>query len=152
MRLMNNDDSFRVIDLAMKGYQCSQILMALALEAQGKENEDLVRAMSGLLGGMGAGRTCGALTGGCSVLGLYAGWGVPDANADELLYAMLNEFVEWFESEFKQRHGSIECAAIVQDDMRNKMTLCPRIVMESLTRLKEILANHNYDFHRANLD
>jgi hypothetical protein len=31
-----NDDSFRVTDFAMKGYQCSQILMAVALEAQGK--------------------------------------------------------------------------------------------------------------------
>jgi|SRR5580693_6111645 len=48
-----NDDSFRVMDFAMKGYQCSQILMAMALEAQGKQNPDLVRAMSGLLGGWG---------------------------------------------------------------------------------------------------
>jgi C_GCAxxG_C_C family probable redox protein len=146
-----NDDSFRVMDLAMKGYQCSQILMAMALEAQGKENEDLVRAMSGLVGGMASGKTCGALTGGCSVLGLYAGWGTPDGTADERLSAMLGEFVEWFESEYKQRYGSIECQGIVQDDMRNKMARCPRIVMESLARLKEILADYNYEFDRANL-
>lgn len=147
---MNNDDSFRVMDLAMKGYQCSQILMAMALEAQGKQNEDLVRAMSGLLGGMGCGKTCGALTGGCSVLGLHAGWGTPDATADDRLAAMLGEFVEWFESENIQRYGSIECAGIVGDDMRSKMTRCPRIVMETLARLKEILADHNYDFDRPN--
>lgn len=146
-----NDDSLRVMDLAMKGYQCSQILMAIAMEAQGKQNEDLLRAMSGLLGGMGSGKTCGALTGGCSVLGLYAGWGTPDATADERLSAMLGEFVDWFESEYKQRYGSIECAAIVGDDMRNKMARCPRIVMESLARLKEILTDHNYDFERPDL-
>ncbi|MGA8109132.1 MAG: DVU_1555 family C-GCAxxG-C-C protein [Acidobacteriaceae bacterium] len=143
-----NDDAFRVMDLAMKGYQCSQILMAIALEAQGKKNEHLLRAMSGLLGGMGAGKTCGVLTGGCCVLGLYAGWGTPDSVADERLSAMLAEFVDWFEAEYKQRYGSIECAGIVEDDMRNKMTRCPGIVIESLARLKQILADHNYDFDR----
>ena len=146
-----NDDSFRVMDFAMKGYQCSQILMAMALEAQGKENPDLVRAMSGLLGGMGCGKTCGALTGGCSVLGLYAGWGTPDSIPDERLAAMLTEFVEWFEAEYTQCYGSIECKEIVGDDMRNKMTRCPRIVMESLARLKEILAEYNYEFDGSNL-
>jgi C_GCAxxG_C_C family probable redox protein len=146
-----NDDSFSVMDFAMKGYQCSQILMAVALEAQGKQNPDLVRAMSGLLGGMGSGKTCGALTGGCSVLGFYAGWGTPDSNPDERLAAMLGEFVEWFETEYTQRYGSIECKEIVGDDMRNKMTRCPHIVLESLVRLKEILAEYNYEFDGSNL-
>ena len=138
------------MDLAMKGYQCSQILMALALEAQGRQNEDLLRAMSGLLGGMGCGKTCGALTGGCSVLGLYAGWGTPNSAPDERLAEMLAEFVEWFEFEFRQRYGSIECAGIVGEDMRNKMERCPGIVMESFARSKQILADHNYDFEHPN--
>jgi C_GCAxxG_C_C family probable redox protein len=146
-----NDDSFRVMEFAAKGYQCSQILMAMALEAQGKQNPDLLRAMSGLLGGMGSGKTCGALTGGCSVLGLYAGWGTPDSIPDERLAAMLTEFVEWFETEYAQRYGSTECKEIVGDDMRNKMTRCPRIVLESLARLKEILADYNYEFDGSSL-
>jgi C_GCAxxG_C_C family probable redox protein len=146
-----NDDSFRVMEFAMKGYQCSQILMAMALEAQGKQNPDLLRAMSGLLGGMGSGKTCGALTGGCSVLGLYGGQGTPDSIPDERLAAMLTEFVEWFETEYVQRYGSIECKEIVGDDMRNKMTRCPRIVLESLARLKEILADYNYEFDGSSL-
>jgi C_GCAxxG_C_C family probable redox protein len=143
-----NDDSFRVMDLAMQGYQCSQILMAIALEAQGKQNEDLLRAMAGLLGGMGVGKTCGVLTGGCCVLALYAGWGTPNAAPDERLAAMLTEFVDWFESQYRQRYGSIECVEIVQDDMRNKMIRCPGIVIESLVRIKEILAEHNFEFQR----
>jgi C_GCAxxG_C_C family probable redox protein len=147
-----NDDSFRVMEFAMMGYQCSQILMAMALEAQGKQNEDLVRAMCGLLGGMGTGKTCGVLTGGCCVLGLFAGGGKPGDAADERLAPMLAEFVQWFESEFTQRHGSIECAEIVGYDAHNRLTYCPRIVMESLTRLREILADHDYDSNRANLD
>jgi hypothetical protein len=39
----------------------------------------------------------------------------------------------------------------VGDDMRNKMTRCPRIVLESLARLKEILADYNYEFDGSSL-
>lgn len=145
-----NQDSFRVMDLALQGFQCSQILMVLALEAEGKQNEDLVRAMSGLLGGMGCGKACGALTGGCSVLGLHAGWGSPQGAADERLAGMLSEFVDWFESEFKPRYGSIDCAGIVEDDMRNKLARCPGIVIESFAKLKQILAENGYDFEKRN--
>ena len=141
-----NEDAFRVMELAMQGYQCSQILMLIALEAQGKQNPDLVRAMSGLLGGMGCGKTCGALTAGCCVLALYAGKDSPDGNTDERLQGMLSSFVEWFENEYTTRYGGIDCAAIVQDDMRNKMARCPGIIMDSLEKLKAILAENNYEF------
>ena len=145
-----NEDAFRVMDLAMKGFQCSQILMVLALDALGKKNEDLVRAMSGLLGGMGCGKTCGVMTGGCCVLGLHAGSGTPNGIADERLGGMLTEFVEWFESEYKTRYGSIECDGIVQGDMRNRMARCPGIIVESLAQLKEILAENNHEFESPN--
>jgi C_GCAxxG_C_C family probable redox protein len=141
-----NDDGFRMMDLAMQGFQCSQILVQLSLEAQGKENPGLVRAMTGLTGGMGCGKTCGALTGGCCVLGLYAGKDSAEHSADDRLQAMLSHFVEWFETEYTARFGTIECAGIVQDDLRNRMTRCPAIVMESLGKLKEILAENNYEF------
>jgi hypothetical protein len=141
-----NEDAFRVMELAMQGYQCSQILMLIALEAQGKQNPDLVRAMSGLLGGMGCGKTCGALTAGCCVLALYASKDSADGNTDERLQGMLSSFVEWFENEYTTRYNGIDCAAIVQDDMRNKMARCPGIVMESLEKLKAILAENNYEF------
>ena len=145
-----NEDAFRVMDLGMKGFQCSQILMILALEALGKKNEDLVRAMSGLPAGMGCGKTCAVMTGGCCVLGLHAGWGTPDGVADDRLGGMLAEFVGWFESEYKTRYCSIECEGIVKDDMRNKMARCPGIMVESLAKLKEILAENNYEFDSPN--
>jgi C_GCAxxG_C_C family probable redox protein len=141
-----NDDAFRVLDLAMQGFQCSQILVQISLEAQGKENPELVSAMTGLTGGMGSGKTCGALTGGCCVLGLYAGKSSAEQNADDRLQTMQTRFVEWFETGYTARFGSIECAGIVQDDMRNRMARCPTIVMESLEKLKEILDEHNYEF------
>jgi len=141
-----NDDAFRVMDLGMQGFQCSQILVQIALDAQGRQNPELVSAMSGLLGGMGCGKTFGALTGGCCVLGLYAGKDSAEHNADGRLQGMLDRFVEWFETEYTARYGGVNCAEIVQDDMRNKMARCPTIVMESLQKLKEILAENNYEF------
>ena len=63
-----------LMELGMQGFECSQILMMLALETDGCENPDLIRAMSGLTGGMGhCQKECGALTGGCCVLGYFAG-------------------------------------------------------------------------------
>ncbi len=141
-----NDDTFRVMELAMQGFQCSQILMLRAMEAQGNKNPDLMRAMSGLLGGMGCGKTCGALTAGCCVLALYAGKDSPQDDGDERLQGMLIQFVDWFEAEYKPRYGGTDCAEIVQDDMRNKMARCPTIVIESLGKVKELLAENNYEF------
>jgi hypothetical protein len=63
---------------------------------------------------------------------------------------MLAEFVDWFDSQYTQRYGSIDCAGIVQDDMRNKMIRCPGIIIESLAKVKEILADHNYEFAPIN--
>jgi C_GCAxxG_C_C family probable redox protein len=140
------DDSFRIMELGMRGFNCSQILVLIALEAQGRENPDLVRAMSGLLSGMGCGKLCGALTGGCCVLGMYAGKDSVEKNADPRLQTMLSNFVEWFEVEYTARYGGINCADILQDDARHRMTRCPLIVIESLEKLKEILAENDYDF------
>ncbi len=141
-----NEDVFRVMELGMQGYQCSQILMIMALDAQGKSNPDLARAMSGLLGGMGTGKTCGSLTAGCCVLALHAGKDSADRNADDRLQPMLARYVEWFEAEYTPRYGGIDCATIVQDDMRNRTARCPGIVLESLAKIREILTEFGYEF------
>lgn len=143
---MSNEESFRMMELGMQGYNCSQILMQIALEAQQKENHDLVRAMTGLLAGMGCGKTCGAMTGGCCVLGFFAGKGLPESNPDELLSPMLNTFVEWFETKYMARYGSINCAGILDNNPQYKLTRCPEVVAESLEKIEEILAENGYEF------
>jgi hypothetical protein len=66
----------RMLQLAKKGYYCSQILVIMGLEARGESNPDLVRTVGGLARGCGEGScTCGALTGGCCLLSLFAGRG-----------------------------------------------------------------------------
>lgn len=143
-----NEDTFRIMDLSMQGFQCSQILVLMALEAQQRRDPDLIRAMTGLVGGMGCGKTCGALTAGCCVLGLYAGKDSADKDADERLQGMLTQFVEWFEAEYAARYGGINCNDIVRDDMRNRAARCPTIVIESLAKVKELLAENGYDFSK----
>jgi C_GCAxxG_C_C family probable redox protein len=139
------DESMRMLELGFQGFNCSQILVLLALEAQGKRNPDLVRATSGLLAGLGCGKVCGALTGGCCVLGLYAGKAHARENADERLQTMLTQFVEWFEEEFTSLYGGINCAEIVQDDARLRLFRCPDIVRRTYEKLTEILEENNYD-------
>jgi C_GCAxxG_C_C family probable redox protein len=138
------DESLRMMELALQGYNCSQILILMALEAQGKSNPELVRAMTGLVGGLGCGRVCGALTGGCCVLGLYAGKGHSEENGDDRLPEMLTQLVEWFEQEFTPLYGGVNCSEIVQDDARLRLFRCPEIVRHTLEKLKDILETHNY--------
>ena len=72
------DELLRMLELAGQGFHCSQILLFLGLEAQGKRNPDLIRAMSGLAGGVGfSGDICGALTGGACLLGLMRAGALP---------------------------------------------------------------------------
>ena len=144
-----SDAEFRMFELAIDGFACSQILIQLALEAQGKSSPDLVRAMSGLLNGMACGKVCGALTGGCCLLGFYAGRGSHEEHADPLFETMLRQLVQWFEAEYEARYGSIDCDKIVGDDPRLKMERCPQIVAQTLEKAKEILASNGYDFRQS---
>ncbi len=143
-----NDEMMRMVELGHQGFYCSQILIILALEAQGKSNPDLVRAMSGLHGGMGdCGKVCGTLTGGACLLALYAGKGTPEEREDNRLNPMIDELVEWFEQECRTRFNTgSDCSDILQDDARNLISRCPQIVMSTFEKAKEILAAHNIDF------
>ena len=67
-------DAFdRILDLEREGLYCAQIMVQLALDAEGKENPDLVQAVRGLCGGFAwSGGPCGALSGGVCFLSLLA--------------------------------------------------------------------------------
>jgi C_GCAxxG_C_C family probable redox protein len=139
-----SDANMRMMELALQGFRCSQILMTMALEAQQRSNPDLVRAVCGLQGGMGCGKACGALTGACCVLGLFAGKGTPQENGDERLSVMLASLVEWFEQEHGSRYGGIDCTNILEDDPRNQLTRCPQVVLSTFEKLNEILEANDY--------
>lgn len=140
------DDTDRMIELGQQGFFCSQILILQGLEFQGKTNPDLVRAMQGLAGGIGfTGETCGALTGGACLLGLYAGKGAPDEDENFELMLMLGELVEWFKQTYGQQYGGIRCATILQNDPHGRMSMCPVLVAGTLQKVKELLVEHGFD-------
>jgi hypothetical protein len=110
-----SDTLMRVLPLAGRGYCCSQILGLLALEAQGRDNPDLVRALGGLCHGQGGG-TCGILTGGACVLALYLGKGADQEEPVERADLVQAEFLDWFRGRVEGQYGGITCAAILGEE------------------------------------
>lgn len=140
-----NEDDFRVAELALKGYKCSHILVQIGLDALGRENPELLRAMSGLAVGMGSGLTCGALTGGCCLIGMYAGMDGEGNDEHGRLPLMLDEYTEWFRKEFGERYGGIDCAQIMQDDPQLKIQRCPMLILAAVKKAREILEANGFE-------
>ncbi|NLT96484.1 MAG: C_GCAxxG_C_C family protein [Clostridia bacterium] len=141
-----NEEFFRMVELSYQGFYCSQILIMDALENLNKSNEDLVRAMAGLAGGIGfSGKNCGSLTGGACVLALYAGKGSPQEKEDPRLNLMISELVQWFEEEWGKTYGSIDCQDILEDNPQNRLQRCPQIIFQTNEKIKEILTANGYN-------
>lgn len=139
------EESFRIAELLLEGFKCSHILMRLALEAQGRENPDLVRAMSGLALGMGQGFNCGALSAGCCVIGYYAGRGGEDEREHPDFAAMLDDFTGWFNAAMTDRYGGINCADIMKFDEKLKQARCPALIAATWEKITETLAARGID-------
>lgn len=139
-----DDIDIRMMELSLQGFACSQILALMALEGQDRSNPDVVRAMTGLLGGMFQGKVCGAFSGGCCVLALYAGRGDASEIEDGRLGQMITELTEWFDEEFGERYGGTDCATIVGDDPALRLSRCPEIVGQTFRKIVEILEDNNY--------
>lgn len=140
-----------ILPLAAQGFCCSQIVGLLALRAQGRENPELVRALGGLCHGLGACRetgcgTCGILTGGACVLGLYFGKGKPEETLLPRADLARAEFVDWFVERTQSRYGGSACADILGDSSgRPDMARCGALLAESWARLLEILVENGMD-------
>lgn len=138
-------DEMYMMELATKGYYCSQILMKAILDAEEKENSDLIRAMGGLIGGLGFNqRICGALTGGICAIGYFTCKGEDDEIEDENAKEMIKKLIEWFETEGTNGKGT-ECKDIIGGDLKNQMKVCPNLVSGTLEKVFDILAEYGYD-------
>lgn len=141
-----NEEFFRMVEIAQQEFYCSQILLMMGLEAQGKQNPELIRAMAGLVGGLGfCGKTCGSLTGGACLLALYAGKGSEEEVEDSRLNAMIRELVEWFEREQCANYSDINCENILENNPKNRLERCPQLVYATYEKVKAILAENGYD-------
>jgi hypothetical protein len=142
------EDIDRMMELRQQGFFCSQILVILGLELQGKSNPDLVRSMQGLAGGLGfTGETCGALTGGACLLGLYAGKGLPEEQEDPRLLFMIEGLVKWFKEGFGNQYNGITCNQILEDNTKNMALRCPNLVAGTYQKVKELLVENGFDLY-----
>ncbi|MBZ0317675.1 MAG: C-GCAxxG-C-C family protein [Anaerolineae bacterium] len=141
------DDTLdRMKELWRQGYFCSQILMRMGLDLQGRDNLQLLRAMNGLAGGMGfTGELCGALSGGACLLGLYAGKGEDEDEEDLRLNFMIGELVTWFKNGYGQEYGGIRCDEILAGRSQNQAIRCPILVTGTLQKVKELLIENGFD-------
>jgi len=140
------DDNNELVILRKQGFYCSQILMLQGMEMMGKSNPDLIRAMHGLAGGLGfSGELCGALTGGASLLGLYAGKGTAEQPEDPRLDFMIQDLVKWFKVEYTEQFGGIRCEEILAGNSQNQSIRCPILVNGVLQKVKDLLVENGYD-------
>lgn len=145
-----NETIDQIKELKLKGFFCSQIMMMMGLELQGKTNPDLIRSMNALAGGLGfSGEICGVLTGGACLLGLYAGKGTVDELQSPELDFMVQDLVKWFKEEYTQKYGGILCREILLNDLKNQPTRCPFLVIETFQKVKEMLVENGYDLAGA---
>ena len=140
------DELLRMLELAGQGFHCSQILLSLGLENQGKQNPDLIRSMAGLAGGVGfSGDACGVLTGGACLISLYAGRGTLEEEEHPRLHLMIAELIEWFSDAYSERYGGIHCREILDNDPANQTARCPSIVVETYEKVKSLLLENGFD-------
>lgn len=141
-------DAFKMFKLASSGYCCSQILIIMYLESNEMENVSLVKAMAGLCAGIGnTGNTCGIVTGGACLFGLYAGKGIDIETRDNNLKKMIQKYVQWFEEEFE----STQCVDMITVDVLNDMEKnegypikCGNAIQKSYNKINELLKEYSY--------
>ncbi len=146
-----DDYQIQMLKMAGTGYSCSQILIRMALETRGEENPALVRTMAGLAYGCGSGRgSCGALTGGCCLLALYAGKGADAESESDQFPLMLDEMSAWFEERVGAQYGGTTCQIITgEDGPAASRKRCGQIVAETFAKAMTILTTHGFDPYDA---
>ena len=90
-----------------QGYNCSQAVFLAFCQDTGIDQETAARIASSFGGGLGRLReVCGALSGGCMVLGmLYGGFSPEDTAAKGEHYRRIQSYAE----AFRQENGAILC-------------------------------------------
>ncbi len=145
------DDLEIMMEMKSQGFVCSQIILKMGLDLQGKENPDLIRAVQSLAGGLGyTGDVCGALTAGTCLLGLYAGKGNSAEEDDPRLVFMVEDLVKWFDHKYAHPHGGNHCVDLVNNQARQMTALCPQIIASTYQKVKELLVENSFDLSGGN--
>lgn len=129
-----------LLELKKQGISgCSQIMVKLGLDLVGHDNPGLIRAMSGLTGGMGgAGSACGVLTGGAAAIGYLAGKGEAGEIPHEDYKEIIRKYVEWF----KETYDTDRCYDIIKGDKEYSKQVCPGIIEAGYYKMVELLDDY----------
>lgn len=131
------------------GFSCSQSVLSVYSEELGIDPELALQLSCGFGAGIGrTGNICGAVSGAVLVIGLKYGRVNPsDYPSRDKTYALVQQFI----SEFKVRHGSINCTELLGYTLSNPedyeqarkenlfTTLCPALTRDSVEILERIL-------------
>jgi hypothetical protein len=131
------NDLLRLYQLRQQGFCCTQIMIALGLEARGETNGQMVDTLAALCGGLHKGLLCGALSGAACLLYLF--------DKENATREMIPELVDWFEETYTPEYGGINCYDIVADDIRKKSEICPQLIELTYLKAKEILNQYGHD-------
>jgi hypothetical protein len=150
---MNTSVRLKITRLAAQGYQCSQIITLLGLNAQDQKNSALLNAVGGLAQGCGEGScTCGALTGGCCLLAYLLGNVSPSSDRQTENQRMISELVHWFWLKYAFRYAGCDCLAIREADaVEPRETRCWILIEDIYDQIGEILTRHGYCPNRSEL-
>ncbi|MDR1136855.1 MAG: C-GCAxxG-C-C family protein [Synergistaceae bacterium] len=130
-----SDDLALLRELEIEGLCCASILVRLGLFLRGEENEQFVSSVSGLCGGAHSGLLCGALTGAACMVSMFG-----DSPSDSAV--MARELSEWFEAEYGEKYGGIDCRDITGEDPQLKCERCPRLIESVYFQAKTILEEY----------
>lgn len=130
----------KIIELAGKGYHCSQIIMILTLETIGEEHPHVVQTLGGLGGGIGyTGDACGCLTGGACAISYFLGKKTFEEPEDPQMRPAVQELVHWFRDETVPVYGGSDCQYITHLNRETIMTICPELIANTYLKVMELL-------------
>jgi hypothetical protein len=130
----------RMLELSHQGFACAQVMMQLVLDAEDKQDADLVRTVGALNNGLrGNALVCGAFLGGACVISYYAGQGEPDEMPNSAYDEMVQELYAWFAEQIAAPRGGMTCPQMLGNDDANKLIVCPDAVERTFNRAIELL-------------
>ncbi|MDR3203219.1 MAG: C-GCAxxG-C-C family protein [Deltaproteobacteria bacterium] len=141
-----------VLELAGQGYTCAQIVVLMGLRIMGRDNPDLVRALSALAMGASSGSLCGALTGGLCLVGLYTGKGIIDERPVLGYRIPLGALIKWFTQDKLKDRTEPTCRAIFEADGQEldlekalPTAACGDLVGDTFLKALELIQTHGLD-------
>ena len=120
------DFDAKVGELRKQGLCCAQIVLMSGLEIRGEENPQMVHAARTFCSGRHNRKTCGALSGGALLLGL---WDSPKTSA------MVRELDNWFDAEF----GTSACGKLLELKRVDERYSCGNLIRASVNKCQDLL-------------